>query len=174
MKNGPYELVRAPDDYPGKRYRGRYCYEHILVWWRSTGKLPESNEVVHHKNGKQRDNRFTNLELKTRGDHTREHCEPAAVKKICCGFCGREFKVLARVVRAKKTRGQRKFFCTHACSLSHAGRGKGDKRTWTKYECPVCRDPFTLAASVFRLRQKRNKTGKVACSKSCGSSLRSL
>ena len=75
MKNGPYELVVAPDGYPGKRYRGRYVYEHVLVWWANTGELPSPGKVVHHKNGKQRDNRFRNLELKTRAIHTREHSE---------------------------------------------------------------------------------------------------
>lgn len=31
MKNGDYILVIAPDWYRGKRYRGKYCYEHHLV-----------------------------------------------------------------------------------------------------------------------------------------------
>ena len=39
MKNGPYEMVIAPEEYPGRRYRNRYVYEHQLVWWKNTGKL---------------------------------------------------------------------------------------------------------------------------------------
>ena len=33
MINGDYILVVAPDDYPGVRYREKYCYEHYLVYW---------------------------------------------------------------------------------------------------------------------------------------------
>lgn len=73
MKNGPYELVVAPPEYPGKLYRNKYCYEHHLVWWLGTGNLPASDEVIHHRNEQKRDNRFENLELKTKARHTTEH-----------------------------------------------------------------------------------------------------
>lgn len=35
VKNGPYELVIAPEEYPGKKYRGRYAYEHRVNYWRA-------------------------------------------------------------------------------------------------------------------------------------------
>ena len=35
--------------------------------------------------------------------------------------------------------------------------------------CPVCGSVFEEKPHLFRLRQKRNKTNKVFCSKSCGS-----
>ena len=31
MKSGNYILIKAPDNYPGKKYRGKYCYEHHYV-----------------------------------------------------------------------------------------------------------------------------------------------
>lgn len=73
MRNGPYELVVAPDEYPGMKYRGRYCYEHHLVWWLKTGKTISADEVIHHVNGQKRDNRFCNLEKMTRSDHAKHH-----------------------------------------------------------------------------------------------------
>jgi len=73
MKNGPYELVVAPEDFPGKKYRGRYCYEHTLVYWKEHGVLPASDETIHHKNGDRRDNDPANLELSSRAEHSRSH-----------------------------------------------------------------------------------------------------
>ena len=174
MKNGPYELVRAPDGSPGKRYRGRYVYEHILVWWQSTGHLPVSGEVVHHKNEKKRDNRFKNLELKTVAAHTAEHAEPAPVTKLRCASCKTPFERLERDVRLKKSNGQERFYCSVSCALTSKGRNAGARRAWAKLECPVCHEDFELRNSEMRRRVKQNKTRKVACSKSCGTRLRNL
>lgn len=49
MKNGKYVLIVAPTEYPGTRYRGKYCYEHTYVFWKHTGVLPKKGEIVHHK-----------------------------------------------------------------------------------------------------------------------------
>ena len=45
MINGDYILVVAPPDYPGVKYRGRYCYEHRLVWWKEHNFLPKDDEI---------------------------------------------------------------------------------------------------------------------------------
>ena len=83
MKNGPYELVIAPDDFPGKKYRDIYCYEHTLVWWINTGVIPKSNEIIHHKQpGNKRDNRFENLELLTNSEHAKLHGDLKTEKKF--------------------------------------------------------------------------------------------
>jgi hypothetical protein len=73
MKNGPYELVPAPKGYRGKKYRGKYVYEHRVVAERKIGRTLKADEVVHHKNGQKRDNRASNLGVKLRAEHTREH-----------------------------------------------------------------------------------------------------
>ena len=77
VKNGDYELVVAPSDYPGTKYRGRYVYEHHLVWWRTTGETVPKGSVLHHRNEEKRDNRFANLELKDVAAHARGHARPA-------------------------------------------------------------------------------------------------
>ena len=43
MKNGDYILVKAPTNYPGKKYRNKYCYEHHLVYWQHYGIIPNNN-----------------------------------------------------------------------------------------------------------------------------------
>ena len=72
MRNGPYLFVIALD-YPGKKYRGRYIYEHHLVWWKNTGQPVPEGYVVHHKNEDMHDNRFENLELIESEQHKKLH-----------------------------------------------------------------------------------------------------
>lgn len=91
MKNGKYELVVAPENYPGKKYRGRYCYEHHLVWWQHTGELPADDEVIHHINGDKRDNTFSNLARLTTVKHNLEHANGRLMCKIQCPSCGKIF-----------------------------------------------------------------------------------
>jgi hypothetical protein len=117
MKNGPYELVVAPDDYPGKRYRGRYCYEHYLVWWQTHGSLPGPGECIHHKNDNKRDNRPDNLGLKTKSKHTSDHSRARGrlMARFRCPHCGKEFmreKRLSHLTTSRKLLD----FCSRRCS----------------------------------------------------------
>lgn len=124
MRNGPYELIVAPVDYPGRRYRGRYCYEHHLVFWRAYGKLPGRGEVIHHRNENKRDNRPENLELKAVGDHNREHNVLPRVP-LTCTSCRNVFERLTESqVAWKLDMGQRDFYCNRRCAGRHYGRGR--------------------------------------------------
>ena len=69
MKNGPYELIIAPENYPGKRYRNKYAYEHIVRFWEHNGIVPPKGYEIHHKNMNHRDNRIENLELISMHEH---------------------------------------------------------------------------------------------------------
>lgn len=73
MKNGKYDLVIAPVDFPGKKYRGKYCYEHHLRYWQVNGVIPKENEIIHHKDGNTHNNNPDNLELLTRSYHSSTH-----------------------------------------------------------------------------------------------------
>lgn len=73
MKNGKYVLTRPPEAYTGKRYRGKYCYLHHLVWWEHTGHCLKHGEHIHHINGDPHDNEFSNLRLVTVGEHASIH-----------------------------------------------------------------------------------------------------
>src|SRR4051812_41040161 len=86
MKNGPYELLIPPVDYPGKRYRGRYAYEHRVNWWKSTGKNPDDfpDQLVHHGDQDKRNNVPENLDMMERSKHTAHHApERKSHDKIC-------------------------------------------------------------------------------------------
>lgn len=119
MKNGNYVLAVAPKDYPGKKYRDRYCYEHRLVWWQNTGHLPQIKEIIHHKNGNFRDNRFKNLELLPWGQHSSLHHKPAPIIDVKCSYCGKVFQRQARIMRSLKKLGRKDFYCNRSCMGSH-------------------------------------------------------
>lgn len=107
MKNGEYTLIVAPEDYPGKWYRGRYAYEHHVIYWRSTGLIPGRGQVIHHKNEDKRDNRPENLELITVQEHNKRHPRPRSYITVVCGWCREPFQKWRRYVKP----GQTKFFC---------------------------------------------------------------
>lgn len=96
MKNGPYELIVPPDDYPGKRYRGRYAYEHRVTWWKKTGKNPDDFPMhfIHHANESRRDNDENNLHLMDKGEHQRHHNKNRAMPldNRSCRHCGDAFQ----------------------------------------------------------------------------------
>ena len=117
MKNGPYELIIAPDNFPGKKYRNKYAYEHIVVYWKKTGIIPEKGYEIHHINGNHRDNKFINLKLITAHEHRLLHGKLNKVKKIIhkCDYCGNSHEIIARNYRFKKKKGQKYFFCSYRC-----------------------------------------------------------
>ncbi len=93
MKNGDYELVVAPKDYTGTKYRGKYCSKHVLVYWQAYGVIPKKDEVVHHKDENKHNNDISNLELIKRSIHTSNHTLQRGRKlvELKCPFCGKLF-----------------------------------------------------------------------------------
>ncbi len=114
MKNGKYILVVAPPEYPGKKYRGRYCYEHLLVWWKHTNDIVSKGFVIHHKNKDATDNRFENLEKLSVKAHNEHHGKEHSVTKIGkCPNCKKEFIAKKRPVQK---------FCSRYCSGQFSGK----------------------------------------------------
>jgi HNH endonuclease len=110
VKNGPYILVKAPKAYPGKRYRGKYCYEHILVFWRRKRRLPKPGYIVHHRNEDKTDNSPDNLEEIRSGDHSSLHTKPIAWVKLFCTQCkGLFFREPRQIKKLAKP------FCSREC-----------------------------------------------------------
>lgn len=73
MRNGDYVLIVAPKDYPGKLYRGKYCYEHHYVYWKHFNILINDNTIIHHKDENKQNNNICNLELRDRIKHIKHH-----------------------------------------------------------------------------------------------------
>jgi hypothetical protein len=122
MRNGPYELIVPPAEYPGKRYRGRYAYQHRVNWWRKTGKNPDEfpGTLVHHKNERKRDNDPENLALMARGDHSSHHAKPVQFDEFVCENCSASF-----AIPKGKKRLQR--FCSRQCiGFFHGGGRRKD------------------------------------------------
>ena len=112
MKNGDYILVVAPDWYKGKRYRGRYCYEHHLVWEQNTGTPVPDGYIVHHKDRNKFNNSFDNLELLKNSEHAKLHSTRGkTMAKLRCPYCKKVF------VREKRGLGFRNIsFCSLQCA----------------------------------------------------------
>jgi hypothetical protein len=116
LKNGPYELIVAPDDYPGRRYRGRYAYEHHVVWWQNTGKLPRPGYYIHHQDEDKRNNRFSNLTEMLSHEHSAHHNPVRAETiKVLCGWCASEVTLTKREWKKRKQQGNVAMFCSRAC-----------------------------------------------------------
>lgn len=119
MKNGPYELILAPKGYPGKKYRERYAYEHIIAWWRAHGTCPAKGYEIHHVDGDHRNNKIDNLRLMTSAEHARIHSlkksEEAEIFVICFG-CKGVYKLLKSKLktRLKQSRSGR-LYCGRSC-----------------------------------------------------------
>lgn len=162
MRNGPYELVTAPPEYPGKRYRGRYVYEHHLVWWQTHGSVVSDGAVVHHRNGDKRDNRVENLELLTRVAHAEHHgLEKTADAELpfTCSECGGAFMLLASKANTRKRQNTAtgNLFCSRKCAAKGRARREMKHGTSSAYGHHGCRCATCRAGQAERQRKRREK-----------------
>lgn len=123
MKNGPYNLIVAPENFPGKKYRGRYCYEHLFVFWKHNSFVPGKGFEIHHLNWNHRDNRIENLQLVTSDEHRKLHGKMVtekATRLTQCGFCKNPLRKLASDIKFKtKVNKYNKLFCNRSCGAKH-------------------------------------------------------
>lgn len=105
MKSG-YWCVQAKG-HP-KAYVNHY-YEHILVMEKMLGRYLNDDEIVHHKDGNRLNNEPSNLELKTRVEHSRYHW-PVVSTSVDVGIDHAQFTSLSIPVEIWK-RGYRYNYC---------------------------------------------------------------
>ncbi|MDE3022108.1 MAG: HNH endonuclease [Pseudomonadota bacterium] len=119
IKNGPYLLMKAPENYPGLKYRGKYIYEHQYVWWVNTKFICPTGYVIHHKNKDRHDNRFENLEIISQKSHTKLHSLEKSVKQtfLICEWCKKIFSRETRNYRQQIKNGQKYFHCCRSCQV---------------------------------------------------------
>lgn len=117
MLNGDYILIIPPDNYPGKLYRNRYCYEHYYKYWEATGVIPNDNQVIHHKDGNKHNNNIENLELMDRVEHISLHNKRRETKFLLCKcpICGKAFIREKRLSHIYK-KNQIASYCSKHCS----------------------------------------------------------
>lgn len=65
VSTGGYVKVRVGREHPLADPNG-YAYEHLLVWVAAGNPLPDSDELIHHKNEDKQHNEIGNLEKKNR------------------------------------------------------------------------------------------------------------
>lgn len=170
MRNGNYELIVAPPGYPGMRYRGRYCYEHIAVWWEHYGYVPEKGLVVHHKNGDMRDNRIENLELMGAGEHASHHARPKTLVMLKCSWCGKAFEREKRNYAFHVKAGQKNFYCSRTCAGT-APRTAGTRRGiphgtnngygYHKCRCGKCKEAHREHMRKWQQNRKKKDNAQV-------------
>ena len=126
MKNGPYILIVAPENYPGKKYRGRYVYEHQIIWWKLTGEVPPTGYIVHHKDENKHNNSFNNLELKTVSEHLSEHGKAKGItlSRLTCKWCHIIFERPSHNV----PKNQINFFCCRSHQVKQQQADLREKR----------------------------------------------
>ena len=66
-------LVYAPGHPAATLCGSKYILEYRLIAEKKIGRLLKRNEIVHHKNGNEHDNRPENLEVMTQSEHARHH-----------------------------------------------------------------------------------------------------
>ena len=62
-RKNPYKVVRV---------KGKIYYEHRLIWAEANGPIPDGY-VIHHINGKKKDNRLANLAMVTAKENRQKY-----------------------------------------------------------------------------------------------------
>ncbi len=161
MKNGPYILVKAPESYPGKKYRNKYVYEHHLVWWLKTGQLLRPDQVIHHLDGDKHNNDYANLALITKKEHLNEHRKDFKFKystervELKCSWCNQLFQMLKSSYVYKLKQEQNKFYCCRSHQVRAQQKVRVQQSPRISKTCEVCAKEFKAILERARFCSKK-------------------
>jgi len=82
-EKGQFVKTTGSEPYKNVQYKSKRMGEHRRAWIKEYGEIPKGM-MIHHKNGKKKDNRIENLELMDFNKHNNLHKHPAWNKGIKC------------------------------------------------------------------------------------------
>jgi hypothetical protein len=74
------KLIYSPN-HPYPDFLGKYCYEYRLIMELILGRYLTKDEVVHHINGDETDNRIENLQIMSQSEHINIHKKQGDMKR---------------------------------------------------------------------------------------------
>lgn len=154
MKHGPYRMVIAPADYPGKIYSRGRAYEHRVNWWRHTGQNPDGL-VVHHRDEVKHNNRPVNLEAMKLALHSQHHARPPTLLGYKCEICGKDFE---RPKRGKKVRRFCSIACTRLAPLGNRVRRYAHGTLACHRYCRCAASKAAKSAAYYASKTKKRQT----------------
>ena len=113
VKKGDYNYA-VVKDHPNATKNG-YVLHHRIVMENHLGRILNSNEVVHHKDGNKKNNKISNLEVMDRIEHLKHHGaeQLRQLAEFKCPWCR---KVFARRKGQSLDKPSKCTFCSRSCN----------------------------------------------------------
>lgn len=125
-KGGGYRYARTNPLHPRRNSKGLYPL-HIVLMENKLGRLLRTNEVVHHHDENKANDDISNLRLKTRSGHSREHAverSPGDVECVCA-VCEKPFTLKHATWRLRLNRNAtNEVTCSRSCGAMLGHRQK--------------------------------------------------
>lgn len=106
-----YPAVYCPE-HP-KSWSTGYIHAHVLIAERKIGRFLNHNECVHHVDEDKFNFEPSNLEIKNKSDHARDHQPSQNFVTQTCDHCGGNFE--RRKGAESKLKGYSRTFCNREC-----------------------------------------------------------